>query len=117
MIGCGFNYRRGLSYHLACDEPIQKGLWHKHVVKAHVGIPCRKSVALVIFVKGPKCVDVSGVEHVLDRLTLELSTADPDKAANPGGQPAKLQYFTRRQGIEISDQHMKAILMAFDSLQ
>jgi len=79
-------------------------------------IPRRERVALDVGMQQSEAISVAGVKHDLDRFALNVATAYPDEPADPRRHPFNVQNLARRKSIEVSDKHMKTVLMSFDAL-
>ncbi len=98
-------------------KSISEGLRHEHVVQPQVRIPNRKSVTLVVRVQRSVNVDVSRVFDVLDGIALNVATAQPDQPPNPCRHATHIEQFAGRQGVEVSDEYMKTVLISLNTFK
>src|SRR6185369_15064905 len=114
--------RRTYSFLRLCDhltllQAIRKRLRHEHVIESHMRIPRRKRISFVIRMQHPKSIAITGIEHELNRLTLQLAPTDPDQCANPRRHLVQFQNFSRRKRVEVTNESVKPVLMSLDSIK
>src|SRR5687768_12192748 len=80
-------------------------------------IPRRKRISLLLRMQRPVPISITGIEHQLDRLALQLPTTNPDQRTNPRRHSIDVQRFSRRERVEVADQHMKPILVSLNAIK
>src|SRR5688572_7010454 len=80
-------------------------------------VPRRKRISLLVRMQRPVPISITSVEHQLDRLALQLATTNPDQRTNPRRHPIDVQRLSRRECVEIANQHMKPILVALNAIE
>ena len=103
MIGSGAYSFLRFGYNFTLKQAIHKHFRSEDIIEPHMWIPCRKRVALYIRLQRAKTISVTGIQHQLNRLALQLATANLNQCANPGRQPVQLQDLSRRERVEVSD--------------
>src|SRR6266498_2727039 len=116
MVGGAASCHR-LSDYLTLDQSPGELHRNKYVIQPQMRIPNRKSVALVRRMKQAVSVNVIRVFHQLNGFALNVSAAQPNERANPGGHTTNIKNLARRKRVEVSNQNMKAMLVSFDTLQ
>src|SRR5688572_3022654 len=119
MIRGGLYYSGRLSNNFAAHQTVCEDSRYKHKVHPHVWIPGGKGIAsfLLIFMKHSEAVAVTGVQHDLNGVSLQLATTDPYERSNPCRQAVQLQQLAWRQRVEVAHQHMKTMLVPFNAFQ
>src|SRR4051812_23291797 len=108
----GGRRRGGVRHDLAAPNTIRKPRGREEVVEPYVRRPRRKRVADIGPVQQAVCVDVSGVEHQLNRAPPDMAAAQPDERAQAMRQFPEIEQIARRERVEISGEQVEAMLMA-----
>src|SRR5688572_5483306 len=107
VVGCRRRFRTGDD--VALPEPARLRPRSEHVVEPDVRIPGGEGVAGHVGMEMPESVDVSRVEHGLDRPPLDPPAQEPGQELKAAWKAAQIEAFAGCERVEVSGHHMEAL--------
>src|SRR5688572_8678328 len=90
---------------------------NEDVVETSVRIHSWQREAGIVRMLQLEGVNIARVQHGLNRPPAHAAAAEPDERFQTERQFVHVELFSRRDGVEVAGEHVKALSMLFDALE